>query len=603
MCGIAGILRFDGGPVDAGLLARMNATLAHRGPDGEGMIVRDGVGLAHRRLAIIDLSAAAAQPMATPDGTAWVTYNGEIYNFRELRDRYEAAGHRFTSRSDTEVLLRAYVVEGLDCVEHLEGMFAFALWDERRRRLVLARDAFGVKPLYYRLDGDRLVFASEIKAILAVDGAAPRVCLEALDEYFTFQNVYSDLTLFEGIRILPAGHLLVVENGRVERRAFREFAFTPEDRPIAETARELRESFEAAVRRQLVSDVPLGSYLSGGMDSASIVAVASRHVPRLATFTVGFDVSSVSGLELMFDERADAERLASLFSTEHYEMVLHAGDMAWALPRLVWHLEDLRAGNSYQNFYAARLAAKFVRVVLSGGGGDEIFAGYPWRYAPIADCWDEREFEERHYRTWCRLVRDDDRPRFFTGTVRRQVDPDGPRESFRTVLAATKGWAPLDRALHFDVKTFLHAILVVEDRLAMAHGLEARVPLLDDRLVALAARIPNRDKLSGDTGKIVLRQALDGVLPRETLTKRKQGFTPPDRTWYRGPSMAYIKGLLLDRRASDRGLIEPGAVRRIIAEHEAGHVDHRLLLWSMLCFEWWCRLFLDGDRGALQGAA
>jgi asparagine synthase (glutamine-hydrolysing) len=518
-----------------------------------------------------------------------------------LRARYESAGATFRSKSDTEVVLHAYAEYGCGFVERLNGIYAYGQWDCRARRLVLGRDRFGVKPLYYRLEPDRLVFASEIKPILAVMRGSCAVSAEALNEYFTFQNVYSDLTLFEGIRILGAGHLLIAEGGRIERRRYWDLVFAPEEDSPHRLEAQLREAFEAAVDRQLVSDVPVGSYLSGGMDSASIVSVASRRIPRLATFSVGFDLSSVSGLELVFDERADAERLASRFSTEHYEMVLHEGDMAWALPNLVWHMEDLRAGNSYQNFYAARLASKFVRVVLSGTGGDEIFAGYPWRYTPVAECWDEAEFDERYYRAWCRLVPDRERANFFTAEVARQIDLTAPRESFRAILRATKGWHPLDRALYFDIKTFLHALLVVEDRLSMANGLEARVPLLDENLVEVAARIPARYKLAGGTGKVIFRRALADLLPAETLAKAKQGFSPPDQSWYRGPTMAYIRDMLLSPRAAERRYIEPRAVRRIIAEHEAGHVNHRLLLWSLLCFEWWCRLFLDGDTRALAG--
>lgn len=595
MCGIAGILHLDGRPAQAEPLHRMCQVLAHRGPDDGAVIVDGPMGMGHRRLAIIDLSPTARQPMVSDDGTTWISFNGEIYNFRELRALYAAEGDRFRSQSDTEVLLHAYAREGLECVHRLNGIFAFGLWDGRARRLVLARDPFGVKPIYYRLEPDRVIFASEIKAILAVMAGEPRVCLEALNEYFTFQNVYSDLTLFDGIRILPAGHILIVENGRITTRPYWDLVFTSEEEDEPKLVRRVRDTFEAAVVRQLVSDVPLGSYLSGGMDSASIVAVASQQIPRLATFTLGFDLSSVSGLELVFDERADAELVARTFRTEHYEMVLHAGDMAWVLPRVIWHLEDLRGGVSYQNYYAARLASKFVKVVLSGVGGDEIFAGYPWRYGPIADCWDEADFEERYYQAWCRLVPDKERPAFFTGEVSRQISLSAPRERFRTVLRPTKGWHPLDKALYFDIKTFLQAILVVEDKLAMAHALEARVPFLDRELVSVTSSIPARYKLAGDVGKVILRCALAERLPRSILSKPKQGFTPPDQSWYRGPTMGYLGKILLSPRSLDRGYIEPTYVHRVVEEHVSGRVNNRLLLWSLLCFEWWHRIFIDGN--------
>lgn len=600
MCGIAGIFHLDGRPAQAEPLHRMCEALAHRGPDGEAVIVDGPMGLGHRRLAIIDLSPAAGQPMAGDDGRTWITYNGEIYNFKELRAQYAAEGDRFCSQSDTEVLLHAYAREGLKCVHRLNGIFAFGLWDGRARRLVLARDRFGVKPLYYRIEPDRLIFASEIKAILAVMKGERRVCLEALNEYFTFQNVFSNLTLFDGIRILLPGHFLVVENGQIATRPYWDLVFSPEEEDESKLVHRVREAFEAAVVRQLVSDVPLGSYLSGGMDSASIVAVASRWIQRLATFTGGFDLSSVSGLEQAFDERADAERVASTFGTEHYEMVLHAGDMAWALPRLVWHLEDLRVGMSYQNYYIARLASRFVKVVLAGVGGDEVFAGYPWRYGPIADCWDEEEFEERYYQTWCRLVPDQERSKFLTLEVSRQVDLSAPRESFRAVLLPAKGWHPLDKALYFDTKTFLHGLLVVEDKLAMAHALEARVPFLDHELVSVACRIPARYKLVGESGKVILKRALADLLPQPILSKLKQGFSPPDQSWYRGPTLGYVQEVLLSPRTLDRGYIEPAYVRRVVEDHVSGRVNHRLLLWSLLCFEWWNRIFMDWDHELLD---
>lgn len=596
MCGIAGILHLDGRPAEADPLRQMCAVLAHRGPDDEAVMVDGPMGMGHRRLAILDLSPAARQPMAGEDGNTWITYNGEIYNFKELRAEYAAQGTCFRSQSDTEVVLSAYASEGLDCVHRFNGIFAFGLWDRRAQRLVLARDRFGVKPLYYRLERDRLIFASEVKAILSVMDGQRKVCLEALNEYFTFQNVLTDLTLFDGIRILSPGHVLIVENGRIEIRPYWDLVFSPEEADESALARRVREAFESAVVRQLVSDVPLGSYLSGGMDSTSIVAVASRRIPRLATFTGGFDLSSVSGLELAFDERADAEQVSSHFGTEHYEMVLHAGDMAWVLPQLIWHLEDLRAGMSYQNYYIARLASKFVKVVLSGVGGDEAFAGYPWRYISMAECWDQEEFESRYYQIWCRLIPDHEKPRFFTGEISCGVDFSAPRETFRGVLSAAKGWHPLDKALYFDTKTFLHGLLVVEDKLSMAHGLEARVPLLDHELVSVACSVPARYKLRGDTGKAIFRRALADLLPPPILSKPKQGFTPPDQSWYRGPTMGYVREMLLSSRSLDRGYIEPTYVRQVVEDHVTGRVNHRLLLWSLLCFEWWCRCFLDKER-------
>ena len=596
MCGIAGILWLDGRPADAAPVRRMCQTLAHRGPDDEAVIVDGPLAFGHRRLSIIDLSPAAAQPMRDPVRQTWLTYNGEIYNFRELRAELEAAGHTFRSQGDAEVLLHAYARHGVEWVHRLNGIFALGLWDAAARRLVLARDRFGVKPLYYLRERDRLIFASEIKAILAVADRAPRVSMDALNEYFTFQNLLSDLTLFEGVHLLPAGHVMVVDGGGdTVSRPYWDLVFEPDEADEAVHARRLREAFEVAVERQLVSDVPLGAYLSGGMDSASIVAIASRRMPQLATFTGGFDLSEVFGTERGFDERADAERVASLYGTQHYEMVLHPRHMQWSMPRLAWHLEDLRTGTCYQNFSVAHLASRVVKVALAGVGGDEIFAGYPWRYRTIADCWDGADFERRYYDQWCRLVPDADKPRFFTGGVTRAVDFGTPAELSRSVLAATKGWHPLDRAMYFDAKTFLHGLLVVEDKLSMAYALETRVPFLDDDVIAVARQIPARYKLVGEQGKVIVRRAMADLLPAQILDKVKQGFSPPDQSWYLGPMAEYVRRTLLDPRTLDRGYFEPSYVREAVDGHIAGRANVRRLLWSLLCFEWWHRAFIDGE--------
>ncbi|MCA9876924.1 MAG: asparagine synthase (glutamine-hydrolyzing), partial [Thermomicrobiales bacterium] len=385
MCGIAGIANLTGQAVSAPAVAAMAEVMQHRGPDSDGVWIDGPVGLGHRRLAIIDLSPGGHQPMGNETGDIVIVYNGELFNFQKLRVELEGAGHRFHSSSDTEVIIHAYEEWDEACLQRFNGQFAFAIWDSRRQRLFLARDRFGVKPLYYRFDGARLLFGSEIKAILAFPGVDARVCYEALNQYFTFQNVLTDQTLFAGIKLLPAGCSLTMDlgagNSPVQRRYW-DFDFTAEPLEISEreAAEELYRLFTQAVTRQLMSDVPLACYLSGGMDSGSITAVASQQLGRLRTFTCGFDLSSASGLELGFDERADSEALSNLLKTEHYEMVLHAGDMEHVMPELIWHLEDPRVGQCYPNYYVARLAGKFVKVVLSGAGGDELFAGYPWRY-------------------------------------------------------------------------------------------------------------------------------------------------------------------------------------------------------------------------------
>jgi asparagine synthase (glutamine-hydrolysing) len=595
MCGIAGILDLTGRPVSEEDVGRMIASIQHRGPDDLGVWTCGGVGLANARLAILDLSDAGHQPMVSDDGRYVLVYNGELYNYRELAGELRAGGTRVRSRSDTEVVLRAFEVWGRRCVERFNGMFAFVVWDSQERCLFAARDRFGVKPFYYAFDGLRFVFGSEIKAILAA-GHRPCVCPAALNEYFTFQNVLSDLTLFDGVRLLEPGHTLMVQNGDLRTSRYWELVFDPDESVSEEQWIErIRSAFTGSVSRHLVSDVPLGGYLSGGMDSASIVAVATQEIPRMMTFTGGFDLSSVSGLELVFDERADAEAVAGSFRTEHYEMVMHAGDMAWVLPELVWHLEDLRLGMAYQNHYIARLASKFVKVCLAGAGGDELFAGYPWRYALVSEASTVEAFDRAYYDYWSRLVPDAEKPAFFAGEWWKVIGGASTFDVYRAAVAPADGFSAVDRALYFEAKTFLHGLLVVEDRLSMAHGLEDRVPFLDNELVEIARRVPARFKYNELGGKQILRSAMREFLPTEITVKKKQGFSPPDGSWYRGPTMDYIRDILLDPKSLDRGYFEPTFIVRVLEEHLHGRVNHRLLIWSLLCFEWWNRLFIDGE--------
>jgi asparagine synthase (glutamine-hydrolysing) len=595
MCGIAGVFDFAARGVREEELRAMATAIRHRGPDDEGWFGTQRAGLANVRLAIIDPSPAAHQPMQSEDGRYTLTYNGALYNFLDLQRELEELGHRFRSRSDTEVVLVAFEEWGPRCVERFDGMFAFAVWDDVTQELFLARDRFGVKPLYYAQHDGRFLFASEIKALLAA-GVSASVSPQALLEYFTFQNVFSDLTLFDGVRLLAAGHTLTLSESGVRSHQFWDLALEPdEDVREEEWVDLLHDAFTEAVARQLVSDVPVGSYLSGGMDSASLAAVATRSIPRLMTFTGGFDLSSVDGMELVFDERTDAEHVARSFRTEHYEMVMHAGDMAWVLPELVWHLEDLRVGMCYPTHYIARLASKFVKVVLAGSGGDELFAGYPWRYSLIQDAIDPAEFERLHYGYWTRLVPDEAKADFFAAGYASVLGERPQLEAYRAAVAPAASLDPVARALYFEAKTFLHGLLVVEDRLSMAHSLESRVPFLDNGLVELARRIPSRLKHADDRGKRLLRRAMSGILPPEILDKPKQGFSPPDQAWYRGQTMPYIQETLLDARSLERGYFRPEAVRRTLAEHFEGKVNHRLLIWSLLCFEWWNRLFIDGE--------
>jgi asparagine synthase (glutamine-hydrolysing) len=624
MCGIVGIYNLNGDPVPVGLLKRMTDRISHRGPDGEGHYVDGPVGLGHRRLSIIDLSPAGQQPMANETGDVVITYNGEIYNFQKLRVELEALGYHFHSKTDTEVVVHAYEEWGERCVDYFNGMFAFAILDRKKQSLFLARDRYGIKPLYWYSKGGSFIFASEIKAILEHPQVARGVCYPALNEYFAFQNIFTDLTLFEGIRLLPPGHVMTIDlkgERTPEPRPYWDFPYHEETADLSEqeSADRLYQLFLEAVTRQLVSDVPVGSYLSGGMDSGSITSIAVRHLPRLTTFTGGFDMTSASGLEFTFDERRNAEVMANLFKTEHYEVVMHAGDMEWVLPELIWHLEDLRVGQCYPNYYVARLASKFVKVVLSGAGGDELFGGYPWRYYRGMNSGSRDEYLRRYYEFWQRLVPDEDKHKLFNSETSRHVGDHSTFQVFHDVFNRWPGNFKgngdyINASLYFEMKTFLHGLLVVEDKLSMAHSLETRVPFLDDELVKFAMRIPVHHKLRNlgsktrvdenqpgkrllyeretSDGKAVLRQAMSRLIPREITERAKQGFSAPDASWFRGESIDYIKRLLGDPKAHIYQFLEPKYVKGVLEEHCSGHVNKRLLIWSLLSFEWWLRKFI-----------
>ena len=631
MCGIAGIYNFNGEPVATGLLKAMTDVIAHRGPDGDGFYTDGPVGLGHRRLAIIDLSPAGRQPMANETADLIITYNGEVYNFQELQVELQALGHRFQSKTDSEVVVHAYEEWGEKCVDRFNGMFAFAIYDRRPLskgesggRLFLARDRFGVKPLYYYHDGGVFLFASEIKALLKHPAMQTRVSHAALSEYFTFQNIFSDLTLFEGVRLLPPGCTLMIDAAAsqpVRQKKYWDYRFVP-DKSIGtqeECAEELYRLFVRSVTRQLVSDVPVGSYLSGGMDSGSITAVAARHIPRIHTFSGGFDLSSASGLELNFDERPAAELMSNLVKTEHYEIVMHAGDMEYVLPELIWHLEDLRVGQCYPNYYTARLASKFVKVVLSGGGGDELFAGYPWRYYRGMHTNGSSDYHRAYYDYWQRLIPDEDRGKFFAPSIYSCIKNIHSFDAFKRVFESGQQAYEtvedrINASLYFELKTFLHGLLLVEDKVSMAHSLETRVPFLDNDLVDFALRIPAQYKLKNLTkapivdedepskriryqasphhdGKLVLREAMARLIPQHITTRAKQGFSAPDASWFRGESIQYINELLHDPKARIYDFISREYVNKTLDEHTGGHVNHRLLIWSLLSFEWWLRIF------------
>lgn len=665
MCGIAGLVSLDGRALDPRALRAMADAMGHRGPDDSGFLAANsgrggspvravplcerrfadlapGVAtidgregeraladghwdllLAHRRLSILDLSAAGHQPMCLAGGRKWLCYNGETYNHLTLRRGLEDRGTRFEGTGDTETLVHLLATHGIGAVERLNGMFAFAWLDLDAGELWLARDRCGIKPLYWRREGSRIAFASEIKPILAATGPA-EMDLVALDEYMAFQNVLSDRTLFEGVRVVPPAHVVRISlrDGSVSARRWWDFDFSAEDpRPRAELAEDLADRIHAAVQRQCLSDVPVGSYLSGGMDSGTMVAVASRHLGRINTFTAGFDLSESTAHERNFDERELAERLASICQTEHYEVVMHAGDIGACIGPLVEHLEDLRVGQCYPNWYVAKLASRFNKVVLSGCGGDELFGGYPWRYAAaVGDT--HADYVDNYFRWWQRLAPDDIRGSLLVPEVSRRMaeavrdaghDPaTHAREVFGAVFPAGIRVATqreqVNWSLYFECRTFLHGLLIVEDRLSMAHGLEVRVPLLDNEVIDLAMRIPIHEKIhavggldrldeneAGDKravyershpgGKSILREAMSRIVPREFLDARKQGFSAPDESWFRGRAQRFVRESLFDPASPAATVFDRAALERVLALHGSGDRNFRLLIWSLLSID------------------
>jgi asparagine synthase (glutamine-hydrolysing) len=618
MCGIAGLIHLSGEAVSPVVLQRMTDAIAHRGPDGEGHWIEGGVGLGHRRLAIIDLSPLGHQPMISVDHRYAFSYNGEIYNFRELQVELEAAGYSFRSKTDTEVVLYALAHWGAAALERLNGMFAFALWDRKERRLTLARDRYGIKPLYVARQGGNLWFASEQKAILADMRFRRSLDKPALLEYFTFQNIFTDRTLLEDIQLLPAGHYMTIDLGsgkpEVKRTTYWDYRFREPDRstPKEEYIEELDRLFRRAVNRQMVSDVELGSYLSGGMDSGSITAVAAGSVPYLKTFTCGFDLSSASGIELGFDERVRAEAMSARFKTEHYEMVLKAGDMERCLPKLAWHLEEPRVGQSYPNYYAAKLAGKFVKVALSGAGGDELFGGYPWRYYRAVVNQDFEHYIDQYYVFWQRLIPNRVLSKVFA-PIWGDVKDVWTRDIFRNVFLTHDN--ELDRpvdyinhSLYFEAKTFLHGLFVVEDKLSMAHSSETRVPIMDNDLVDFAMQCPVNLKLSNladvirlnendpgnksgryfqktSDGKQILRDVMSRYIPEEITKAEKQGFSSPDASWFKGESIEFVKRKLLTGSPRIYEYLDADSVRGLIHQHLDGQENRRLLIWSLLNVE------------------
>jgi asparagine synthase (glutamine-hydrolysing) len=629
MCGIAGKLNFDSSrPIDPGRLAAMTGVIAHRGPDADGFYCDAGVGLGHRRLSIIDL-ATGDQPLANEDGTVWVVFNGEIYNFADVRVELEAHGHRFRTHTDTEVIVHAYEQWGERAVERFRGMFAFALWDGRRRRLLLVRDRLGVKPLYYSAGDAGITFGSEIKALLEDPEVDRTWSAHALDAYLTLCYVPEPRTIYANIHKLPAGHYLVAENGRVTVQRYWDLTFTGDGDPAREP--EYLERLEAlvdeSVRLRLVSDVPLGAFLSGGIDSSAVVAsMAATSRGRVVTTSVGFE-------EQGFNELAYARTVAAHLGTEQHEQIVRP-DIVDLLPKLAWHFDEPFADSSaVPTYYVSAAARRHVTVALSGDGGDELWAGYArhraeWREltarrllggfggrvaSRVASCLPLGIKGVRSLRYLALppadacagkhaydLFQSDARAALYSRDFAAEVRDADPLASFRRAYEACPSKDPLDRAMYVDVKTYLvDDIMTKVDRMSMAVSLEAREPLLDHRLLEFAATVPSALKLKNGRSKYLLRRMLERRLPRAIVDRPKQGFAAPVGEWLRGPLAPMVDDLLLDGRFKGRGIFDDHAVATLWREHRGG-TDHRHRLWSLVMLELWFRTFADvpGARAA-----
>jgi asparagine synthase (glutamine-hydrolysing) len=616
MCGITGIVNLDGEVVSPFILKKMTDAIAHRGPDGEGHWIEKNVGIGHRRLAIVDLTSAAHQPMISSDSRYIISYNGEIYNFFEIRKALEKKGYKFESQSDTEVVLNAFAHWGKNAFLKFNGMFAIALWDKKEKCLLLARDRYGIKPLYYAMQKNVFAFGSEQKAITAQPKFEQQLNKPALFEYFTFQNIFTDKTLLKDIRLLPAGHYAVLNlnkkhSYKLELVKYWDFHFSEPSHFISneEYLEELDRLFKQAVKRQLIGDVEIGSYLSGGIDSGSIVAIAAKKNQYLKSFTCGFDLSSASFNEISFDERVRAEAMSTKFKTEHYEIVLKSGDMEQCLPKLVYHLEEPRIGQCYPNFFAAKLASKFVKVVLSGGGGDELFGGYPWRYYQTSGSQNFKNYIDNYYLYWQRLLNNTELKKVFS-PISKDIESVWTRDIFESVfsnnqnsLASPEDY--INHSLYFEAKTFLHGLFIVEDKLSMAHSMESRFPFMDNDLVNFAMQCPVRLKLNNfnnilridenelgnkknkyllktNDGKKILRDFAKRYIPEDITSAAKQGFSGPDSSWFKGDSMDFVKKNLLHKDSIILDILDKSKIIEFIEEHFNGVKNRRLLIWSLL---------------------
>jgi asparagine synthase (glutamine-hydrolysing) len=636
MCGINGIALSSNSrrSLDVRQVERMRDVLTHRGPDDAGMFIDARIGrvaLGHRRLSIVDV-ASGQQPMMNEDGTLHITYNGEIYNHSGFRSSLEARGHVYQTHCDTETILHLYEEHGPDCVNHLRGMFAFAIWDQKQRQLFIARDRFGVKPLYYvQISDGSIYFASEIKALLEADAISAELNYKILPDYLANHAPSGEDTLYRGVKRLLPGHTLLWRDGKIEINKYWDLSFQSEDRAIrsdGDYIAEWTELFRESVRLRLMADVPLGMFLSGGIDSSAIAAVMSGMVTEpIKTFSVAF-------AEREANEFAYARLIAEAFKTNHHEIVVTPEDFFNALPKLVWHEDEpIAHPSSVALYFVSELASRHVKVVLTGEGSDEMLGGYGryrktilnsklgnqyQRFAPesvrnairkqIEALSPASRLRQKLSRTFLTLSPDLESIYFdnfavfprslqnqlLTAEAREQVEPD-PYSVMRSMLAETDATSLLNQLLYADTKTYLHELLMKQDQMSMAASIESRVPFLDHKLVEFSAALPDRMKLRGSTTKYILRESMKGLLPEVILSRPKMGFPVPIGSWFRGGFRHVVDEYVLGERAASRRIFEPAFVRSLVERHQQGGEDHSERLWALVNFEIWQRQFFDGE--------